>query len=342
MANFINRTTNPDNPTFRIRISLGKNLLTGKYDYFTKTFKGTEESAKDYAKNKEIELKKERVSSNLIINFNELAEKFLLLKKNDVRQSVYTGYVNDIKHLKNLNQISINDVKPSQIRKILKDMINSGLSSTTAYRTFMAGKMIMELGKNIGLIIKNPFDSVEKPKKVKIKRIPVSKASVDKILSFFKNEKIKIKVNGITKYYINWGYVASMLAVHTDAVRGEIMGLKWEDLDLENHIITFKRNITDIGVFSINDYKYKSNYKKIRAPKQLVELLINYRHELNDNLKRVENISLKKSHWVFYNPHSKLKVFLPNAITHKWSKALKKCNLNNLKFNDLKNYKYQK
>ena len=54
MANLINRTTNPDNPTFRIRISLGKNLLTGKYDYYSKTFKGTRESAKDYANYREI------------------------------------------------------------------------------------------------------------------------------------------------------------------------------------------------------------------------------------------------------------------------------------------------
>ena len=56
MPNITNRTTDPNKPTFRIRISRGKNPDTQKYEYISETFHGSEEEVKEYAKKLENEI----------------------------------------------------------------------------------------------------------------------------------------------------------------------------------------------------------------------------------------------------------------------------------------------
>ena len=42
--------------------------------------------------------------------------------------------------------------------------------------------------------------------------------------------------------------------------------------------------------------------------------------------------------WVFFNPSSKEKLMMPNSLTHLFKKAVKSCNLSNLKFQDLRHF----
>ena len=108
-------------------------------------------------------------------------------KKNQVRNSVYAGYENDIKHLnKVLRDKKIQDITPNQIDALLNSMIDSGLSTTTANRTYSVGSRIMELAIDRDLLKKNPFRKVSKPKKAKPKLNIPDKETVDKILNTLK------------------------------------------------------------------------------------------------------------------------------------------------------------
>ena len=339
MANIIDRTTNPDSPTFRIKISLGKNEITGKYEYHSETFKGTKAAAKNYAKKLEIDLFEDTFVKNNDVTFNAFAETFLNNMKNQVRPSVYTGYLNDIKHLnKVLNGVKIQDVSVSQIESILHGMVDSGLSTTTANRTYSVGNRIMDLAIDRELLRKNPFKKVSKPRKAKpILNVP-NKNTIDIILKNLENKKAYMTSNGETQEFLSWAYIGSMIAVHTGARRGEIMGLKWEDINFENLTLSILRNITDIGGFSINNTKTKSSSRTITITKKLANILQEYRYGIDKQLMKIENRTSNKSDWIFYNPFSEHKVLLPNALTKRWSTAVKECNLENIRFHDLRHF----
>ena len=53
---------------------------------------------------------------------------------------------------------------------------------------------------------------------------------------------------------------------------------------------------------------------------------------------KIENRTSNKSDWIFYNPFSEHKVLLPNALTKRWSTAVKECNLENIRFHDLRHF----
>ena len=81
-----------------------------------------------------------------------------------------------------------------------------------------------------------------------------------------------------------------VLAVHTGMRRGELLGLKWSDVDLENCRIGIRRTLTrtDGGKhYTLGDSKTKRSHRTVRITPQAVEAL---RRHLTNQMEEMERL----------------------------------------------------
>ena len=124
MASIVKKNTKSNIPTWLIRVSVGKNFDTGKYIYHNEIFKGSKDGALKRAD--ELECNKSKISITLKKDhlFESLVKKFIKSKIGKVRNSVITGYENDLKHL---NRVfagkNIKEITPSNIEELFQNML---------------------------------------------------------------------------------------------------------------------------------------------------------------------------------------------------------------------------
>ena len=81
-----------------------------------------------------------------------------------------------------------------------------------------------------------------------------------------------------------------VLAIHTGMRRGELLGLKWSDVDLENSRIGIRRTLTrtDGGKrYTLGDPKTKRSHRTVRITPQAVEAL---RRHLTNQMEEMERL----------------------------------------------------
>ena len=100
------------------------------------------------------------------------------------------------------------------------------------------------------LIPRNPADSVKAPTPAPKEMRPLSASEARKLLEAAGGDRLE---------------ALYVLAVHTGMRRGELLGLKWEDVDLENATIRVRRTLTrkDTG-YVLGNPKTKKSRRSLR------------------------------------------------------------------------------
>ena len=190
----------------------------------------------------------------------------------------------------------IDSIKTSELILWQNELLKS-LSNKTAINIRIIFHGIFEDALRDEIISKNPFSIIKTPKNIsKKENIPFSK---DEIFQILKASPLKIRA------FFAIGFFTGMRT-------GEILGLKWSDIDLENRIIHVRRT-RDKGIETTP--KTKSSIRDI----EILDVLFPYIDE---------HIKLKKdSDYVFLTRQN-----IPFTTTNKiscryWKKILKSLNI---------------
>ncbi len=70
-----------------------------------------------------------------------------------------------------------------------------------------------------------------------------------------------------------------ILAITTGARRGELLGLRWDDIDMEHKVLSIRRTLNHISGYRFveNDPKTKSSRRKIMLPNVAIDALKKHR-----------------------------------------------------------------
>ena len=247
-------------------------------------------------------------------------ENYAKVKVRPSSHQTYRGYIDN--HIKpNIGKIPLGKLTSLDLQKFYKKLLSSGrverieskkqskgLSPKTVRNLHQIIASAMKLAKEQKLIVTDPTDGCALPK---VEHREMKTLPVEQLASFLR----EAKESGVFELY----YVE----LATGLRRGELLGLKWEDLDLDRGNLRVKRQVARInGEVVEAPLKTKNAYRTLPLARDTVDVL-------NQQKKKVGSCP-----WVF--PGSTGGPMSPDSVLHMLHRVLKRAGLPRVRFHDLR------
>lgn len=200
------------------------------------------------------------------------------IKKQTVRPNTVRNYSE--RYERNIKGVIGNklltDVKPIHCQKIFSDMADEGYKTTTIYQTRIALYNIFEFARENDVLIANPC-----------------KKSLKSDMGKPSNKKEALTIDVQKKFLeavVGYSYENQYRFVLQTGLRtGELIGLKWSDIDFENRTMKIERTMEyryKVGEWRVGPPKSKSGYRTIPLTDEAIRILENQKSK-NKSLKLV-------------------------------------------------------
>lgn len=192
-------------------------------------------------------------------------EYWISIKEKTVRPNTVRNYREryQINISKVIGKMLLVDVKPIHCQKIFSDMAEEGYKTTTMYQARIALFNMLEFAKENDIIINNPCK--------KSVRSDMGKPSSKKEALTIADQQTFLKYAKGQSYENQYRFV-----LQTGLRTGELVGLKWEDIDFEKKTLTIVRSMEfrhSSQVWRIGDPKSKSGFRTIPLTDEAVRIL---------------------------------------------------------------------
>ena len=206
-------------------------------------------------------------------------EYWIDVKKKTVRPNTVRNYTE--RYNKNIQKIigrkNLTEVKPIHCQKIFTDMAEEGYKTSTIYQTRIALFNMLEFAKENEVILSNPC-----------------KKSVKSDMGKPSQKKEALTID-IQKKFIEYAKGQSYenqfrFILQTGLRTGELVGLKWEDIDFSKKAIRIQRSMEyrySVGEWRIGEPKSKAGYRTIPLTDETIRILTEQK-EKNKNIKKIQ------------------------------------------------------
>ena len=233
----------------------------------------------------------------------------------------YRGYIDN--HIKpDIGSIPLSKLSSLDLQKFYKKLLSGGrverieskkqpkeLSAKMVRNINQVISSAMEFAKSQKLIAANPTDGCALPK---LEHREMKTLTVEQLTSFLR----EAKASGVFELYY--------IELATGLRRGELLGLKWEDINLEQGIIRVRRQVARInGEVVEAPLKTKNSYRGVSIGTDAVEILKGQKRKINGT-----------SEYVFPSPSGG--PISPDSVLHMLHRVLKRAGLPKVRFHDLR------
>jgi integrase len=218
------------NGTWEFVIEAGKKPDGSRHQIRRRGFKGKREAIKEMAKVMN-ELEDGKFIDPSKVRVIDFMKEWFEERKGNVEPETFERDYGLFKNhiMKSLGNSELQKITPYMMQKLINHFSND-LSSSTVHIIYSLFSQAFKKAMVFKLIKENPITGISLPKK---KKSTLQVWDDNTIKSFIENAK-NLKIG--QRYYI--GYVMALL---TGMRRGEILGLRWEDVDFENGIVYIRQ-----------------------------------------------------------------------------------------------------
>ncbi len=255
------------------------------------------------------------VSPELVMKMQLLSEKLEKHKGKKVYEGrIYTHIIPEIGKIQ-LNKLSQNDLQQFYARlkkggrKRFVEQYGEGLSDRMVRSCHTTCRTALEKAVVEGLISTNPAIGCKLPPKKAKEMQVLTQAEILRFLTQAKEEGY---------------YEMFLLELTTGMRRGEIIGLKWRDLNLQTGELRITRQVVKTGASKeISVPKTKSSVRTILLPPDMVALLAELKKQT-------------KGEWMFPSPVKNGEPRNPTAVYHRFQLILERSHCKKVRFHDLR------
>lgn len=220
-----------------------------------------------------------KIEAAKIKTLEQYGEQIFMIKKTDTCEEKTRHYYQNAltNHIyPELGQFLITEITPAQIDAFLLKEIRKNLSKSTINGVYVTLNQLFKMAYMQDTISRNPMDKIEKPK--------MNKGSI-------KNEDVEVlteeQLNEILDYAaaedLKWYTFISIMA-KTGCRVGEVCGLKWSSIDLNNKTILVNNNVCYTPIKGVYETTPKGKTARtIPINDDLVSLLDQWKKEQTAN-----------------------------------------------------------
>jgi integrase len=262
--------------------------------------------------------------SNSKLTLAQYIQEWLVSVENTLRPSTFKQYTQYAKNhiTPYLGKLRLIDLRPDHIQKRYNQMAKEGYGPRTVQLVHAVLRRSLGKAVKLRLISRNPAKAVTPPK------------SIPKEMKFLDEKQIQqlLSTAGENKDHL---YALYFLAIATGMRQGELLGLKWADLNWETGKLQVIRQLTRAkrGGFEFTQPKTKAGQRTIQLSKEVLEVLKEHRkyqqymYSFNHHRWADDNLIFTNTIGSPLDKYNLLKRF---------KKLLKKAGLPDIRFHDLR------
>ena len=249
--------------------------------------------------------------------FTSYMKEWLMSIQNTIEENTYDSYkviVNKICEYFEYKKLLLNDFKPSHIREFYVSLYARNLTGNTVLHYHNVIRNALQTALKLDLILSNPADRVERPKKEQYIANFYSQNELNKLFEIVKDDPLKLVI-----------YLASFYGLR----RSEVLGLKWDAFNFEDKTITIKHKAIETRkdnkrVILLKDKtKNQSSYRTLPLVDEIIVLLQEHQKQIDENKKLCGN-SYNKKYSDYICVDSVGKLFRPEYVTDHFTLIMNK------------------
>lgn len=251
----------------------------------------------------------------------EFMKNWLTNKKNQVRPGTWKSYswLINTHLIPHLGKVKVFQLKPRHLNDLYNQKLLNAISANSIKKLHGLIKDALDEGIGFGDISKNVANAVTPPRVKKVKFEVWNEAQLKVFLESAKSNRF---------------YIVFDLAASTGMRIGEILGLRWKDVDLDVGKVSIRQAYTKAhSGYEFHEPKTASGERSVALFPDTIELL--RKHQSEQEREKNENQPIYNDHGLVIQTHIGTPVS-PRNLSREYYKILEKLDLPKIRFHDLR------
>ncbi|KAA0560874.1 site-specific integrase [Bacillus sp. CH30_1T] len=271
-------------------IDIGLDPITGKRKQKVKSGFITKQEAEEAAATLIHEVNQGIYLEETDKTFSDFAAEWLPVYSDskDVKPGTIRVRLHEIgKLLTYFAQLKLKDITRKMYQDALNDLKDQGYSDSTRDGINRTGRMIFRKALELELIKKDPteFAYVKKDKKT------IEQLEEEEIPKYLEKEELALFLETAKNSGLEHDYLVFLLLAYTGIRVGELVALKWKDVDFINHNISITKTYYNPNnntlEYQLVTPKTRKSRRKIVVDEEVIGALMKHKEVQNEVIKRI-------------------------------------------------------
>jgi len=237
-----------------------------------------------------------------------------------VRQRTWERYEQIVRvHLKpTLGRLKLKSLTPTHLRGLYREKLDAGASNRTVQYVHTTLRKALQDAVTDDLIPRNVADGIKAPRPKKKEINPLSPEQSRMFLEAIRDDPLE---------------ALYVLAIHRGLRQGELLGLKWDDVDLEAGTLQVRRTLSLTRDGHVMEQPKNGKGRSVELTQSAAYAL---RSHLQRQLKEIEALGDEYHDQGLIFPGEKGQPMRPWTLTRKLQRILERVGLPHIRFHDLR------
>lgn len=218
-----------------------------------------------------------------------------------------------------LGHVRLKDLKPEQVRRLYRKKLDSGLSNRTVQLIHTTLRKALQQAVSDGILPRNVCEAVKAPRRVKKEMRTLTSEQAKAFLEAAKGDRLE---------------ALYVLAITTGLREGELLGLRWADVDLEGGRLRVLRQLTRTKKGLSFTAPKRGRTRAVRLTNTAVAIL--KAHKAAQNGERLKAGSLWQDDGLVFTSTVGTPVDVGNLTYRSFRPLLKRAGLPQIRIHDLR------